>query len=244
MSDRERLHNHDPARTGPIRNFSNLYHRPDLSKAQVNAGKPETSEKSGNSAADGGPLSRGVELAYRVVEEYLAAGRRSAEQMNRQTYSTPNTHSTGDSLQELLERMLRFQSEILPLWVEVLGRSLKPDASRTFTPPSAPTPPGKGASNSGPTTANVEVASVRLAQVSLDLGETTNFEALITQGLRTVDPMKPPLTDISFVSTPGNGRGTVRIRIPNGQPPGIYSSVVVDRETGETRGTLSVRIAE
>jgi hypothetical protein len=244
MSDRERLHNDDPVRTGPIRNFLNLYRQPDPSKEQPKPGEPETSEKSGNGTADGGPLSRGVELAYRVLEEYFAAGRRSAEQISRQTYNAHNSFSGGDSLQDLIERLLRFQSEILPLWVDVLGRSLKPDASRSFMPPAASRPSANGASNNGPTTAYVEVASLRLAQVLLELGENANFEALTTQGLRTLDPNKPPLTDISFRSAPGNGRGSVRIRIPDSQPPGIYSSVVVDRETGETRGILSVRIEE
>jgi hypothetical protein len=66
----------------------------------------------------------------------------------------------------------------------------------------------------------------------------------MTHGLRAVDPGKPPLTEVAFIAAQGHGPPTLRILVPDDQPPGIYSGVIVDRESGETRGTLTVGIAD
>jgi hypothetical protein len=38
------------------------------------------------------------------------------------------------------------------------------------------------------------------------------------------------------------GAVNVRLCIPQGQPPGHYAGLVVDRDTGDPLGTLSVRV--
>jgi hypothetical protein len=52
------------------------------------------------------------------------------------------------------------------------------------------------------------------------------------------------LKDISLVPDEVAGRVKLRLRIPESQPSGTYSGVIVNRENGEARGTLSVRIAD
>jgi hypothetical protein len=34
----------------------------------------------------------------------------------------------------------------------------------------------------------------------------------------------------------------VRIRVPDNQPAGVYNGVIVDKDSGEARGNLTVRI--
>src|ERR1700756_2124946 len=111
MSNRKRLHRGDPARVGSIRHFSKLYSRTDSTNATQPA-KPVPSPAP--QKAKGGPLAEGVEPAYSVIEKYITEGRKTAEGFSSQLCST---RSTNDTLQDVLERMLRFQAEMLPLWI-------------------------------------------------------------------------------------------------------------------------------
>src|SRR5215470_6320558 len=120
MNDRKRLRRADPARTAPIRDFAKLYSRPETTNGAA-AARPFGSEKP-RPAAAASPLAEGVELAYSVIEKYIAEGRRTAEGLSTQPYAT---RAANGNLQDILERMLRLQAEILPLWVEMLAASVK-----------------------------------------------------------------------------------------------------------------------
>jgi hypothetical protein len=63
-------------------------------------------------------------------------------------------------------------------------------------------------------------------------------------GLHAVDSDKPGLTDITFSPAKVDGRRKLRVFVPVNQPAGSYSGVIVDRETGELRGTLTVRVSK
>jgi hypothetical protein len=240
MSDRKRLHRTDPARIAPVRNFSKLYSRPD-SVNGINASEQAQTDAP-RKARSAGPLAEGVELAYSVIDKYIAAGRRTAEGISRQPYIT---RAPNDNLQDILERMLRFQSEMLPLWIEALATLVKVDPSRNG---SAETPDAWPRSNGGPKTetmaVSIEVVSLRPVQVSVDLWPNSEAQSLVALGLNAVDPGKPVLTDISLVPDEIPGRIKLCLRIPENQPTGTYSGVIVNRDSGETRGTLSIRIAD
>lgn len=237
MSDRRRLHRPDPARTAPIRHFSKLYHRPETTNGTAVA-KHFVSEEP-RAAAAASPLAEGVELAYSVIEKYIAEGRRTAEGLSTQPYVT---RPANGSLQDVLERMLRFQAEILPLWVEMLAALVKvePVPNGHTTPPGA-RPHGNG---KNPTAAVVpiEVASIRPVRVSLELVPNSDTRSLVALALSSLAPEKPALTQVSFVRDKAEGRVKLRVQIPDKQPAGTYTGVVVDRGSGEARGTLSVRL--
>ncbi len=240
MSNRKRLHRADPARIAPVRNFSKLYSRPD----SVNGSSPDKPVQSDASrkTRNAGPLADGVELAYSVIDRYIAEGRRTAEGLSSEPYAR---RAPNDNLQDILERVLRFQSEMLPLWVETLGTLVKVDPSRNG---SSAAPDGRSRRNGGPSsetaTVAIEVVSIRPVQVSVELWPHSEELSLVALGLNAVDATKPVLTDISLVPDDVPGRIKVRLRVPDNQPPGIYSGVIVNRDNGETRGTLSVRIAD
>src|ERR1700722_4317705 len=239
MSDRKRLHRGDSVRVGPIRDFSKLYRQPE-SVNGTHPARPIPSESPHKAAR--GPLAEGVELAYSVIEKYIAEGRRTAEGFNSQPYST---HATNDNMQEVLERMLRFQAEMLPLWIEMLATLVKVDPSRNGHAPATDAwPRPNGAYKTETTAVSIEVVSLRPVQVSVDLRPNTEAKSLLSLGLNAVDSSKPALTDISFVPDEVPGRLKLRLRIPESQPSGIYSGVIVNRYSGEARGTLSVRIAD
>ncbi len=225
MKDRKRLHRADPARTAPVRNFSKLYR-----SNSVNESGPAKAAQ--RDAADITPPAEGVELAYSVIDKHIAEGRRAAEGFSNQAYTT---RVPSDNLQVLVERMLRFQSEMIPLWIETLATLVKVDPSRNGHAPGTDAHPQ---SNGGP---NGETMAV---SISVELRPNSESQSLVALGLSSVDQRKPMLKDVSLGPDEVVGRVKLRLRIPESQPPGTYSGVIVNRETGETRGTLSIRIAD
>jgi len=241
MGDRKRLHREDPARIAPVRNFSKLYSR-FSSVNGTNAAKAVQPDAPARAKGGGGPLAEGVELAYNVIEKYIAEGRRTAEGFSNQQYAT---RSPNDNLQVLVERMLRFQAEMLPLWIETLAALVKVDPARNAHPPASDVGPrSNGAQNADTMAVIIEVVSLRPVQVSVELRPNSEPQSLVALGLSAVDSGKPILKDISLLSDEVAGRVKLRLRIPESQPPGTYSGVIVNRESGETRGTLSIRIAD
>ena len=243
MGDRKRLHREDPARIAPVRNFSKLYSRSSPVNG-ANAAKPVEPDAPARAKGGGGPLAEGVELAYNIIEKYIAEGRRTAEGFSTQAYSTgaPNAN---DNLQVLVERMLRFQAEMLPLWIETLATLVKVDPARNgHAPASDVWPRSNGAQKADTTAVIIEVVSLRPVQVSVELRPNSEPQSLVALGLSAVDSAKPILKDISLLPDEVAGRIKLRLRIPESQPPGTYSGVIVNRESGETQGTLSIRIAD
>lgn len=240
MSDRKRLHRADRARIAPVRNFSKLYSRPESVKGTSTSKQTQADPPLKVRIAR--PLAEGVELAYSVIDKYIAEGRRTAEAISNQPYAT---RAPNDNLQDIVERMLRFQSEILPIWIETLATLVKVDPSRNGSPAAREGWPGSNGSPKSETTAvSIEVISLRPVQVSVELRPNSEAQSLVALGLNAVDSLKPVLTDISLGPDEIPGRIKLRLRIPENQPPGTYSGVIVNRDSGETRGTLSVRISD
>ena len=238
MKDR-RLHREDPTRTAPIRNFAKLYRRTDFNGA--NPKKPVASEKVKRTAAPG-PLVEGVELAYSVIDKYIAEGRQTAEGLSSGPYTT---RIANDNLQGLLERLLRFQAEILPLFIDTVASLVTVQPSQNgHVSTQGGQPHSNGTKDSTLRPVAIEVASRRPAQVSLDLRPDCETQSLVALSVNSIDDKKPAITGVSFM--PDNIRGHLNlvIRIADDQPSGIYTGVIVDRNSGDTRGTLSIRIAE
>ena len=240
MSERKRPHRKDPARFGPIRNFANLYRGPDRANATPSSESQVSAPQTRAKMPSADQPSEEVGLAYRVIEKYISEGRKSAQQFSKQSY---RTEAVTQPLQGLVDRMLRYQAEMLPLWLDLFGSLARVDSFRA----GPPAPPTTRAMKNGaaPVGGNVsiEVTSGRPVEVSVDVDHDSTRTALVTPGLYTLDQRKPGLTDIRFI--PGNERrrGKLSIKIPDRQPAGSYSGVMVDPRSGETRGTLSIRIA-
>ncbi len=236
MSDRERLRREEPERTGPIRNFSGLYQ---WSGSETRSAKPS----SPSSGSDEGPedsREESVGLAYRVIEKHISDGKKSAGQFNNKSY---NMSALTDGLQDVLERTIRSQIELIPGWIDALGSAFRVDPARMPYPPASPANSQfNGAAKQASKPISIEVASVRPVRVSINFSE--NGEPLPVVSLRDgLDETKPQLSGVSFAFDAASGEMKVRISVPDNQPPGVYSGVIVSRETGEPLGTLSVQIA-
>lgn len=239
MGGRKRLHRKDPARKAPIRDFSKLYSKPETTNG-ANGAKPFPSEKRRRAKAVG-PLAEGVELAYSVIEKYITEGRRIAEGLSSQPYIT---RPGNDNLQGILERVLHFQAEVVPLWIDTLASLVRVEQQQNDHVRARGGWPHTNGENPEATAVAIEVASIRPVQVLVEFRRNSEARALVALGLNSVDPGKPSLTQVRFVPDEIEGRAKLRVRIPDKQPTGIYAGVIVNRDSGETVGTVNIRIAD
>jgi hypothetical protein len=240
MSENEWLRREDPERNGPIRNFSGLYQ---WSAADANSNNPSKppSPNGGSSEGPGDSSEGGVGLAYRVIEKHINDGKRNAGQFNNKPY---NTSTLTDGLQDVLERTIRSQIELIPGWIDALGSAFRIEASRMPYPPASPAKSQfNGVAKQASRPMSIEVTSIRPVRVSINFSENREPQPVVA--LRDgLDETKPQLSDVRFAFDAASEEMNVRISVPDNQPPGVYSGVIVSRETGEPLGTLSVRIAE
>jgi hypothetical protein len=244
MSDHQRLHRKDPVRIGPIRNWSTLYRQPNPSVSLDSSENSSSADHATQGRSWNDPVSHGVKLGYRVIEEYLRQGQQAAQQINNRSYSPG---AMGNDIRKMVERLARYYTDLGALWGDLVNSLVaNPEFLNSFLRPFQSPPPSSttnGVSANGATAVVIEVVSTRPTQVTLDLHPHSEKLSLTTYGLRAVDPEKPPLTGITFESSPNPGPVRLRIYVPDGQSPDIYTGIIVDKTTNLPRGTLSVRIA-
>jgi hypothetical protein len=84
----------------------------------------------------------------------------------------------------------------------------------------------------------VALETRRRAELTLDLAPLPSDCRLVVHALRTTAG-GPRLDQVSF--QPGAAdTGTIRVRIPDDHPPGMYSGLVVDEEGNRPVGILTV----
>ncbi len=275
MSDRPRVRRNDAERIAPIRDWSNLFRNPAAQGVPAASGngaamKAPASEFPPDGVANGSapaatssptdPVSeeaqRGIEDAYRVIDEHLQEGRRAAQA--RPAAARPGTPGVDDSastgaaaagvappnFEEMVAQGLRLYSSLAPLWTTFLNSvastaaARDPSADGLSAAPLAPAPIPRNAA----APVIVEIASTRRARVTVDLAQQPGAPNFAVGGLLSIEAEKPPLKEITLGIETGSNRTVVSIRVPDDQPAGVYSGVIVDRDSGQPRGTITLRI--
>lgn len=212
----------------------------------TNEGSQEGS-KSGKAESLDDAVSRAVELGYKVIEEQIQQGQKLAEQL-----AAGNIDPTllNGNAADIGGRVLRFYSDIGALWYEMVESMLrKPGMSDLF----ANLMPGtgqqvNGSANNGTTNGrsdiHVEIISAGPtgARVSVDLHSDCDIESMQAQSLHSRDANKQPLSDVHLIPPSEGWSPTVRVTIPEGQPAGIYSGLILAATTDEPVGTVCVHI--
>jgi hypothetical protein len=250
-----RIKREDPERVDPIRAWETLFRRddsqpePGAAEGSSSAGEKQNQKENANDDASWNDIAtRAVRRGYEVIEEQINEGRRIAEKVRG--YSDDVRKGTDDTTR-LIERSLRFYTDVGSLWFELVesllrNQALNPDARRSGhgngTNGSSPhAANGNGASGAASTEFDIEVISSCPTTVSFDL-RSASGAALAVPALRAADETKPPMTDIGFHAR--EGRTVLRIKVPKGQPADTYSGVVVDAATHQPRGTLCVSVRD
>lgn len=262
MDAQERVKKPEPERTQPIRNWSVLFGTQGTHPPQTPSGAPPSS---GGNAPSGDPVSRGVELGYRVIEEYLSQGRKVASAMGIPSVGGPPP--ADDGLQGRMGAMLRSFTDFASLWMDLMSRvgsggvaaaapgvtpakgmagpfpaSTGPDASEP-PKPVAPEPSMSSESlKAAPVGITLDIQSSRRVEVSVELRPRSSGLSLVVHDLRAPEPDKPRLTGVKLETLPEEERVCLRLQIPNDHPAGIYSGLILDERTSLPRGMLTVRI--
>ena len=253
MSDKQRLKRPKPERTQPIRSWSTLFGVPSNSRDAASDPKPATGSDGAASLQD--VMGRSVDLGYRVVEEYIRRGQQAAQRVNDQSYGA---QAMTNDFQEVSVRMAQYASDFATIWFEMLqtvmgGAARSPQnlgfgawpiptpAPTQRAPTTAPTPPEGDIS--GHTRVKIEIMSSRPTEVSLDLRPQAAARPVIVHALRAVDPDKPRLTDVTLQAGTADTPASLRIRVADDHPVGVYNGLIIDEESSRPVGTLSVRIS-
>lgn len=252
MSDQQRLHRDDPERITPIRHWSKLYRQDDSWGARAPSSQTSSSQATPPNGATSDAVSQGVKLGYQVIEEHIRQGQRIAQQFNSRSY---NLSHIGNDVRELADRLVRDSTNLLSLWFNLMtSLANNVDLSRQFSwttsHPSPPSHNGAAPQKASPsedlahqgTAVSIELLASCPTQVTLNLAPKADRLFLATPGLHAMTADKPPLTDLTFLPALENNPASLRIRIPDQQPPDLYTGVLVDRNTGLPQGTLSIRV--
>jgi hypothetical protein len=250
MNDQQRLRKDDPERTSPVRHWSKLYRRDESWGAQAAPTESSSAQSTMSNGATSETIAQGVKLGYQVIEEHIRQGQRIAQQFNNRSY---NLNSVGSDVRELTERVIRDSTNLLSLWFNLMtSLAGKVDVSRQCSYPSPTSSPPNGASTQKTSTieeplkqstaVSIELLASGPTQVTLNLSPKAERLFLASPGLHAMNADKPPLTDLTFLPPHDGGVACLRIRVPDQQPPDLYTGVLVDRNTGLPQGTLSVRV--
>lgn len=246
-----------PERTQPLRSWSTLFSVPgaDGAAADSDAAAPRAEPRV---EGMGDVVSRSVDLGYRVIDEYIRQGQKAAQRLNERTYGT---QAMASDLQDLGMRMTQYASDFAAVWLEFVQLAAKnggpvaaataetpvqtPDAATEHSSTSALETPARADAPAADTTrVRIEVMATQPTEVSLDIRPSAANCRLLVHALRAVDPDKPRLTEVSFEAGADDEPPRLRIRVPAGQPAGVYSGLIIDEQTSRPAGTVSVRIGE
>jgi len=167
------------------------------------------------------PLAQGVKLGYSVLDEQMREGRRLAERLRGGM--RPGA-AAGPEFGALIERALNIYRDMGSL--AFAAAEALAGASSLRGPKAEPAPGSPYA---------IEVKSARRVNVKLDLRGPARAPR--------VGPLQPALggQPIEGVRFEG-GEPKLALEIADDQPAGVYNAVVVDADSGEALGTLTVRI--
>jgi hypothetical protein len=247
-------------RSRPIRTFDGLFGR----------SRPQGASGGNASRGDGSPggstVTNAVDLGYRIIDEYMRQGQAFA----RSAWSPgPAGDPLDVEPQQLAERMYQYASDFAGTWVEYV-QAMMARAPSPFAPPGPTAPPPPGANIGGfdighddsspqgsvareprtdeetgrPTAprVSIDLASKRRTEITVDLRPGFARTPMFAHDLRARDSSIPRISGIAVNVDPSEDVVTIRIRVPDDQPPAVYSGLLVDEATNLPRGTVSIRI--
>lgn len=195
-------------------------------------------------------VSRAVETGYKVIEEQIQQGQRVAEQLSQGNIGADMVNG---NVSEIFERVLRFYSDMGALWFEMLESVMRnPAASQMFENftskadgkanghamngaehPAAQSSPGLP----------VEIVCARPtgARAVLDLHPGADLSSITLRPLMSQQTDTPTINKVRLMAARPGWPATVQITIPEDQPAGIYTGMVL-QASGEPAGTLCLHV--
>jgi len=235
----ERVVRPELPRTKPIRSWSTLF-GPESAPARVgavyNAGTQAASEA----------VQRGVELGYRVMDDYLRQGAAAAESFATRPRDTAPSY--GD-MSQMAERMLRSAQDFSSLWFDFMGTFVSMVPTQ-LAGGAASAPPSGARTDSHTTMQSVTSRGATPARVTVRVDAQCPSEVTLSlEGDKEpvlVEPLKAigngmALQAIIDVAGPSADLVRVHVVVPPGAPADRYTGALYDRE-GKAVGRLTVAL--
>jgi hypothetical protein len=224
-------------RTEPIRSWSTLF---GAGREGNNAGASAGAQPK---AAD--PIGRGVEMGYRVIDEYVRQGAAVASNfMNAGSRVAP-----GADLSQLADRMIRYATDFSSAWLEAMTMMASSFSSAAPNGATAGAASAVRSARPESTAGSSWGADLRL---SLDLRSehptqvSVNLEGSVPGEFLEVEPMrartgKAVLQDVA-IELPGEPGGTIRVKVhvPPGSKKNRYTGAIIETKSRKPRGRLTV----
>ena len=177
-----------------------------------------------------------VRTANHVLEEYLSAGRATAQRFGGSGRPSGNGP-------DISQGMMRAVSDSVTMWLEFMARTMGAATSPSTPPPSplaetAPAPPQKPGLRLA-----VEVDSIRPTTVSVDVRPDVRGSDLYVDRLHARARTGRPLTGIEIDAVDGE-IPRIRLRVDPKIPAGVYDGVIVNKVSSLPAGTISVVIQQ
>lgn len=190
---------------------------------------------------------RTLNQAYGLVDEYIRQGQRMAEAV-----WLPLAGLEAGDATSAPERFMRAMSDMTMAWVEVMQQwTSQAPRQKAATGTAGPFGAGKtapaahaGEGPGSPQASRVLAISVQASgrvEASVELNGPADPAGLVPTELRTYSGNGDPITEVAIVVRAGQSPA-VRISVPDGQPSGTYSGLLLESETKRPRGTISVTI--
>jgi hypothetical protein len=158
-----------------------------------------------------------------------------------QTFSMPGTLPPPGSM-PIPDFGIGHARDPVPVGAAAHGRSRNgPNRATTSAADNALNAPAAQAWADVPTAISVDLQSRQRAEVTVDLRPGSSAGTLQVHDLRA--PRGPGrLTGITATHVASERRVVVTVTVPDDQPVGAYSGLIVDAETNLPRGTIAVRV--
>jgi len=245
----ERLRRPEPQRTEPTRNFQTYWRQ-----GSAETGQPaDAAMPAGNPGS--GPrdnvIASGVELGYRVIDEQIKQGQRFAKQFSGAGVTDPLGRGSGGAA-DFLGRILRSYSDMGALWMDLLRAAASdPMLINSVLNPTRAASGGEARTAKHTREGTVEIQNLYIeivcpepTEVAIDFRCPAYTPDLVVLPLHAMDSDKPALKEITLMPGSKNVSPRLRVVIPAGQPPDSYTGTVVDANSGEPQGTLSIRLSQ
>lgn len=219
-------------RSEPLRNWSTLFGGPGPNGSRTATAPSATDSVRG-----------GVELGYRVIDEYVRQGAAVAGGFAN---AEGPKGLPGQDLGQMTERMLKYASDFASLWFDVMGMMV---STRNGT--AANEQVGvNGASSAARTTSEtrsvaIHVRATQPVDVLLTVDTTLSAGASLSVENLRARTGSISLDDVA-IESPTETAGPLRVSldVPKGTPKGRYTGVILDAASSNPTGRLTVTIHE
>jgi len=233
-------------RSEPIRSWSTLF-----GPGRATPGAPNGSGAAGDS------VKRGVELGYRVIDEYVKQGTTVAN-----AFANPGRAQmpSAQDLPKMTERMMQYGSDFASIWFDAMGLVMSnlngAGATGSSAQAATSSPAGHAATPRSAAAQPGLVESQPSTRLALELRSRQPTELLftldapLTSGRVVVEDLRARSGATSIrgvvVELPDNPMAPIKVfvQVPPRAPRGRYTGAILDATTNNPRGRVTVIIAK